>query len=113
MGQALGGVAGVRPAAPLGMAADGHSSPPGRVRRAPLPQQPAVRVPGRRRGLGPEEGPTLRHDPLQKIASPAGRPAPGLPADSFATWLKGAAPVSRLLSGDRGDEYIREPCSQG
>jgi transposase len=76
-----------------------------RVRRAPLPKQPAVRVlgvddwawkKGRRYG-------TILCDLERR------RPVDLLPersADSFAGWLK-AHPGVEIISRDRGDEYIK------
>jgi transposase len=104
IGQALGGEAGSRLAAPLGL----PTSPDTllrRVRRAPLSQRPAVRVlgvddwawkKGRRYG-------TILCDLERR------RPVDLLPersADSLASWLK-AHPGVEIISRDRGDEYIK------
>jgi transposase len=99
----LGREAGVRLAAPLGMA----TSPDTllrQVRRAPRPQLPAVRVLGvddRAWKHGQRYG-TILCDLERR------RPEDLLPersADSFASWLK-EHPGVEIISRYRGDEYI-------
>jgi transposase len=104
IGQALGGEAGVRLATPLGM----PTSPDTllrRVRRAPLPQQLAVRV------LGVDDWAWKKGQRYGTILCDLERrrPVDLLPersADSFASWLK-AHPGAEIISRDRGDEYIK------
>jgi transposase len=109
IGQSLGGEAGARLAAPLGM----PTSPDTllrRVRRAPLPRSPAVRVVGIddwawRKG---QRYGTILCDLERR------RPVDLLPersADSLSCWLK-EHPEVEIISRDRGDEYIKG-ASQG
>ena len=104
IGQALGGEAGVRLAAPLGMAASPDTLLR-RVRRALLPQQPAVRV------LGVDDWAWKKGQRYGTILCDLERrrPVDLLPersADSFARWLE-AHPEVEIISRDRGDEYIK------
>jgi transposase len=104
IGQALGGEAGSRLAAPLGL----PTSPDTllrRVRHAPLSQKPAVRVLGVddwARKKGQRYGTILcdleRRRPVDLL--------PERSADSFARRLK-AHPGVEIISRDRGDEYIK------
>jgi transposase len=104
IGQALGGEPGARLAGPLGL----PTSPDTllrRVRRAPLPQPPAVRV------LGVDDWAWKKGQRYGTILCDLERrrPVDLLPersADSFASWLK-AHPGVEIISRDRGDEYIK------
>jgi transposase len=104
IGRALGGEAGARLAVPLGM----RTSPDTllrRVRRAPLPQQSAVRVLGvddwawkRGQRYGTILCDLERHRPVDLL--------PDRSADSLRSWLK-EHPEVEIISRDRGDEYIK------
>jgi transposase len=104
IGQALGGEAGARLAAPLGMS----TSPDTllrRVRRAPCSQPTAVRV------LGVDDWAWRKGQRYGTILCDLERrrPVDLLPersSDSFASWLK-AHPGVEIISRDRGDEYIK------
>jgi transposase len=104
IGGALGGEAGSRLAAPLGL----PTSPDTllrRVRRAPMPQRPAVRV------LGVDDWAWKKGQRYGTILCDLERRCPVdlLPersADSFASWLKAHSEV-KIISRDRGDEYIK------
>jgi transposase len=104
IGQALGGEAGSRLAAPLGL----PTSPDTllrRVRHAPLSQQPAVRV------LGVDDWAWKRGQRYGTILCDLERrrPVDLLPersTNSFASWLK-EHPGIEIISRDRGDEYIK------
>jgi transposase len=104
IGQALGGEAGARLAAPLGMPASPDTLLR-RVRRASLSRQPAVRV------LGVDEWAWKKGQRYGTILCDLERRGPVdlLPersADSFASWLK-AHPGVEIISRDRGDEFIK------
>jgi transposase len=109
VGQALGGEAGSRLAAPLGM----PTSPDTllrRVRHVPLPQPPVVRI------LGVDDWAWKKGQRYGTILCDLERrrPVDLLPersADSFGRWLK-AHPGIEIISRDRGDEYIKG-ASQG
>jgi transposase len=104
IGQALGGEAGSRLAAPLGM----PTSPDTLLRRvchAPWSQRPAVRV------LGVDDWAWKKGQRYGTILCDweRRRPVDLLPersADSFARWLK-AHPEVEIISRDRGDESIK------
>jgi transposase len=104
IGQALGGEAGSRLAAPLGLPASPDTLLR-RVRRAQLHQRPAVRV------LGVDDWAWKKGQRYGTILCDLERrrPVDLLPersADSLAGWLK-ARPGVEIISRDRGDEYIK------
>ena len=109
IGQALGGEPGSRLATALGLPVSPDTLLR-RIRGAPLPKRPAVRV------LGVDDWAWRKGRRYGTILCDLERRCPVdlLPersADSFASWLK-EHPGVEIISRDRGDEYIKG-ASQG